>query len=123
LPAVTGTQPSWRLVALVAVVVVIAVAATLAYNFIFRCMCRHFNALTNELTSPRYLDTMRRVFEQALANGTETLIVLDDDAVMDCSFRSSLEKLLASDRCSAPLRPALAGRNRAGVLLLGAAIW
>jgi hypothetical protein len=70
-----------------------------------------------------YLTTMKRLIEDAISNGTESLIVLDDDAVMDCSFRSSLDRILNDDRCSAAVRPDLAGPNKAGVLLLGAAIW
>eukprot|EP00035_Acanthoeca_spectabilis_P020897 m.435143 g.435143 ORF g.435143 m.435143 type:complete len:457 (-) comp17817_c0_seq1:989-2359(-) len=69
-----------------------------------------------------YLATMERLIKQALADGTESLIVLDDDAVLDCSFRSSLDRILNNDRCSAPIRPDLGGPNT-GVLLLGAAIW
>eukprot|EP00038_Savillea_parva_P028021 m.62757 g.62757 ORF g.62757 m.62757 type:complete len:467 (+) comp8111_c0_seq1:326-1726(+) len=70
-----------------------------------------------------YLATMQRILESALQNGTESIVVLDDDAVLDCAFKSALAKVLADDRCSAPIRPSLAGAGRAGVLLLGAAIW
>ena len=50
-----------------------------------------------------YLDTMGRLFTKLgeITHGNQSVIVLDDDAVLDCNFKARLKSVLDVPRCGA----------------------
>ena len=48
-----------------------------------------------------YLDTMGRLFTKLgeITHGNQSVLVLDDDAVLDCNFKARLKSVLDVPRC------------------------
>lgn len=68
-----------------------------------------------------YRLTMKKLFQYAIKQNLQYILVFDDDAVPDCNFADKLQKLLQDDRCAMPLKST--DTEMGGILLLGFAIW
>lgn len=67
-----------------------------------------------------YRESMRNLFEMAIKNNWDQVLVLDDDAIPHCEFESRLYNLFTQDRC---FGAQATDPDSARVFLLGSAIW